>query len=163
MCLFSFTIQLELTIDHLPPINEPLVCAFTTLDKPTIYTNATRKRNGVNCTTPRTDLLPQIAQGKRKFQHFSTRSLFLSLSFAVLLVHKRCIYIYFISSIFQFCRYLVWVFLSRILLLLFVVGCRRPSSMLQNPAIVTVLRCTFAHNFHFVKNCMRNKKEWNGN
>lgn len=80
MCLFSFTIQLELTIDHLPPINEPLVCAFTTLDKPTIYTNATRKRNGVNCTTPRTDLLPQIAQGKRKFQHFSTRSLFLSLS-----------------------------------------------------------------------------------
>lgn len=59
-------LQLELTIDHLPPINEPLVCAFTTADKPTIYTNATRKRNGVNCTTPRTDLLPQIPQGKRK-------------------------------------------------------------------------------------------------
>lgn len=71
MCLFHS--QLELTIDHLPPINEPLVCAFTTLDKPTIYTNATRKRNGVNCTTPRTDLLPQIAQGKRKFHIYLFR------------------------------------------------------------------------------------------
>lgn len=58
--------QLELTIDHLPLLKESLVCAFTTADKPTIYTNATRKRNGVNCTTPRTDLLPQIAPGKRK-------------------------------------------------------------------------------------------------
>lgn len=41
------------------------MCAFTTVDKPTIFTNATRKRNGVNCTTPRTDLLPQITPGKR--------------------------------------------------------------------------------------------------
>lgn len=59
--------QLELTIEHLPQLkDENLLCAFTTADKPTIYTNATRKRNGVNCTTPRTDLLPQIAPGKRK-------------------------------------------------------------------------------------------------
>lgn len=57
---------LELQIDHLPALKDQLVCAFTTADKPTIYTNATRKRNGVNCTTPRTDLLPQIAQGKRR-------------------------------------------------------------------------------------------------
>lgn len=61
-----FIQQLELTIDHLPLLKESLVCAFTTADKPTIYTNATRKRNGVNCTTPRTDLLPQIAPGKRE-------------------------------------------------------------------------------------------------
>lgn len=56
---------LELVIDHLPALKEQLVCAFATAEKPTIYTNATRKRNGVNCTTPRTDLLPQIAPGKR--------------------------------------------------------------------------------------------------
>lgn len=56
---------LELIIDHLPSLKEPLVCAFTTQDK-VIVTNASRKRNGVNCTTPRTDLLPQIAPGKRK-------------------------------------------------------------------------------------------------
>jgi plexin A len=55
---------LELVIDHLPNLKEHLVCAFTTQDK-VIVTNATRKRNGVNCTTPRTDLLPQIAPKKR--------------------------------------------------------------------------------------------------
>lgn len=49
------------------------MCAFTTADKPTIYTNATRKRNGVNCTTPRTDLLPQIAPGKRMYFNDITR------------------------------------------------------------------------------------------
>lgn len=57
---------LELIIDHLPSLKEPLVCAFTTQDK-FIVTNASRKRNGVNCTTPRTDLLPQIALGKRMY------------------------------------------------------------------------------------------------
>lgn len=57
---------LELVIDHLPNLKEHLVCAFTIHDK-VIVTNATKKRNGVNCTTPRTDLLPQIEQGKRKF------------------------------------------------------------------------------------------------
>lgn len=57
---------LELVIDHLPNLKEHLVCAFTIQDK-VIVTNATKKRNGVNCTTPRTDLLPQIEQGKRKF------------------------------------------------------------------------------------------------
>lgn len=57
---------LELQIDHLPALKEPLLCAFTTSDdKPPQFTNATRKRNGVNCTTPRTDLLPQIVPGKR--------------------------------------------------------------------------------------------------
>lgn len=61
---------LEIGIDHLPALKEDLVCAFTTADKPTIFTNATRNRNGVNCTTPRTDLLPQIAPGKRKFIDF---------------------------------------------------------------------------------------------
>ncbi|XP_063706809.1 plexin-A4 isoform X3 [Culicoides brevitarsis] len=59
---------LELIIDHLPNLKEHLVCAFTfsSQEKP-LVTNATRKRNGVNCTTPRTDLLPQIAQGKHHF------------------------------------------------------------------------------------------------
>lgn len=59
---------LELIIDHLPNLKEHLVCAFTfaNQEKP-LVTNATRKRNGVNCTTPRTDLLPQIAPGKRKY------------------------------------------------------------------------------------------------
>lgn len=58
--------NLELVIDHLPNLKEHLVCAFTTKEK-VIVTNATRNGNIVNCTTPRTDLLPQIEQGKRKF------------------------------------------------------------------------------------------------
>ncbi|GAB0093919.1 Plexin_cytopl domain-containing protein [Sergentomyia squamirostris] len=57
---------LELVIDHLPPMKEHLMCAFTINDK-VLLTNATRKRNGVNCTTPRTDLLPQILPGKHHF------------------------------------------------------------------------------------------------
>uniref|UniRef100_A0A1A9VAI8 Sema domain-containing protein n=1 Tax=Glossina austeni TaxID=7395 RepID=A0A1A9VAI8_GLOAU len=57
---------LELTIDHLPQLKENLVCAFTTEEK-ALFTNATKKRNGVNCTTPRTDMLPQIEQGKHHF------------------------------------------------------------------------------------------------
>lgn len=57
---------LELIIDHLPQLKENLVCAFTTEEK-TLFTNATKKRNGVNCTTPRTDMLPQIEQGKHHF------------------------------------------------------------------------------------------------
>ncbi|XP_054746803.1 plexin-A2 isoform X1 [Anastrepha obliqua] len=57
---------LELIIDHLPQLKENLVCAFTTEEK-ALFTNATKKRNGVNCTTPRTDMLPQIEQGKHHF------------------------------------------------------------------------------------------------
>ncbi|KAH8398904.1 hypothetical protein KR222_005983, partial [Zaprionus bogoriensis] len=57
---------LELIIDHLPQLKENLICAFTTEDK-ALFTNATKKRNGVNCTTPRTDMLPQIEQGKHHF------------------------------------------------------------------------------------------------
>ncbi|KAM7341328.1 plexin A [Cochliomyia hominivorax] len=57
---------LELIIDHLPQLKENLVCAFTTEEK-ALFTNATKKRNGVNCTTPRTDMLPQIQQGKHHF------------------------------------------------------------------------------------------------
>uniref|UniRef100_W4VRI5 Putative plexins functional semaphorin receptor n=1 Tax=Corethrella appendiculata TaxID=1370023 RepID=W4VRI5_9DIPT len=62
---------LELVIDHLPNLKEHLVCAFAfpSYDK-LLKTNATKKRNGVNCTTPRTDLLPQIAPGKH---HFTAR------------------------------------------------------------------------------------------
>uniref|UniRef100_A0A1B0D0Z4 Uncharacterized protein n=1 Tax=Phlebotomus papatasi TaxID=29031 RepID=A0A1B0D0Z4_PHLPP len=60
---------LELVIDHLPALKEHLVCAFTITDK-VLLTNATRKRNGVNCTTPRTDLLPQIQPGRH---HFTSR------------------------------------------------------------------------------------------
>jgi len=57
--------NLELVIDHLPNLKEHLVCAFSTKEK-TIVTNATRNGNIVNCTTPRTDLLPQIEPGKRE-------------------------------------------------------------------------------------------------
>ncbi|XP_055615927.1 plexin-A2 isoform X1 [Toxorhynchites rutilus septentrionalis] len=59
---------LELVIENLPNLKEALVCAFTfaNMEKP-IITNATKKRNGVNCTTPRTDLLPQIGYGKNHF------------------------------------------------------------------------------------------------
>ncbi|XP_049284927.1 plexin-A2 isoform X3 [Anopheles funestus] len=59
---------LELIIENLPNLKEPLVCAFTfaSMEKP-IITNATKKRNGVNCTTPRTDLLPQIGYGENHF------------------------------------------------------------------------------------------------
>lgn len=59
--------NLELVIDHLPNLKEHLVCAFSTKEK-TIMTNATRNGNIINCTTPRTDLLPQIEQGKREFE-----------------------------------------------------------------------------------------------
>lgn len=62
---FLLFLQLELVIDHLPALKDDLVCAFTTQDK-VIVTNATKKTKGVNCTTPRTDSLPQIAKGKRK-------------------------------------------------------------------------------------------------
>lgn len=57
--------NLELVIDHLPNLKEHLVCAFTTKEK-LIVTNATRNGNIVNCTTPRTDLLPSIEPGRRK-------------------------------------------------------------------------------------------------
>lgn len=58
--------NLELVIDHLPNLKEHLVCAFSTKEK-VIVTNATRNGNIVNCTTPRTDLLPSIDPGRRKF------------------------------------------------------------------------------------------------
>jgi plexin A len=57
---------LDLIIDNLPSLTGHFLCAFTVLDKPLI-TNATRKGSGVNCTTPRTDLLPSIPPGQRKF------------------------------------------------------------------------------------------------
>lgn len=65
-----FEFQLELIIDHLPQLKENLVCAFTTAEK-TLFTEATKKRNGVNCTTPRTDMLPQIEPGERKYSAFN--------------------------------------------------------------------------------------------
>ncbi|XP_075218268.1 plexin A isoform X1 [Lycorma delicatula] len=57
---------LELTIDNLPTLSGQFLCAFTALDK-TLITNATRKPFGINCTTPRTDLLPSIPQGQHHF------------------------------------------------------------------------------------------------
>jgi plexin A len=58
--------QLELVIENLPTLSGQFLCAFTALDK-TLITNATRKPYGVNCTTPRTDLLPSIPQGQRNY------------------------------------------------------------------------------------------------
>lgn len=68
---------LELMIENLPNLKEPLVCAFTfaNMEKP-IITNATKKRNGVNCTTPRTDLLPQIGYGKSEYTDTSYYEVF---------------------------------------------------------------------------------------
>ncbi|CRK93426.1 CLUMA_CG006962, isoform A, partial [Clunio marinus] len=60
---------LELVIDHLPNVKEHLVCAFT-IKENVIVTNATRNDNIVYCATPRTDLLPQIEQGRH---HFTAR------------------------------------------------------------------------------------------
>ncbi|KAK7867968.1 hypothetical protein R5R35_004968 [Gryllus longicercus] len=57
---------LELVIDNLPTLPGQFLCAFTALDK-TLITNATRKSYGVNCTTPRTDLLPSIPPGQHHF------------------------------------------------------------------------------------------------
>ncbi|KAJ1526203.1 hypothetical protein ONE63_009362 [Megalurothrips usitatus] len=57
---------LELAIDHLPTLQGQFLCAFTALDK-TLITNATRKPPGINCTTPRTDLLPSIPPGQHHF------------------------------------------------------------------------------------------------
>ncbi|XP_057324219.1 plexin-A4 [Microplitis mediator] len=57
---------LELSIDNLPTLSGEFLCAFSVLDK-TLITNATRKQFGVNCTTPRTDLLPSIPIGHHHF------------------------------------------------------------------------------------------------
>ena len=63
-CLFLLSVQLDLVIDNLPTLSGQFLCAFTALDK-TLITNATKKNYGVNCTTPRTDLLPPIPVGQR--------------------------------------------------------------------------------------------------
>ncbi|XP_033218924.1 plexin-A4 [Belonocnema kinseyi] len=60
---------LELVIENLPTLSGQFLCAFSALDK-TLITNATRKSYGVNCTTPRTDLLPSIPPGQH---HFTAR------------------------------------------------------------------------------------------
>ncbi|XP_015599492.1 plexin-A2 [Cephus cinctus] len=57
---------LELVIENLPSLTGQFLCAFSALDK-TLITNATRKSYGVNCTTPRTDLLPAIPTGQHHF------------------------------------------------------------------------------------------------
>ncbi|KAF6215982.1 hypothetical protein GE061_000319 [Apolygus lucorum] len=60
---------LDLVIENLPSLDGQFICAFTALDK-TLVTKATRKPNGasgVNCTTPRTDLLPSIPPGQHHF------------------------------------------------------------------------------------------------
>lgn len=54
---------LELIIENLPVVSPggedmKLVCVFDVGGNKVLTTEATRKRNGVNCTTPRTDLLP---------------------------------------------------------------------------------------------------------
>ncbi|XP_026472464.1 plexin-A4 [Ctenocephalides felis] len=57
---------LELVIENLPNLSGQFQCAFSALDK-TLLTNATRKTYGVNCTTPRTDVLPAIPPGQHHF------------------------------------------------------------------------------------------------
>ncbi|XP_060879256.1 plexin-A2 [Metopolophium dirhodum] len=60
---------LELVIDNLPLLEGPFYCAFSVFDK-VLITNAIRKSFGVNCTTPRTDLLPFIPANQH---HFTTK------------------------------------------------------------------------------------------
>lgn len=55
---------LELVIDHLPNIKEHLACVFTIGSGPPVITDGTKKRNGLNCTTPRTDLVPAMESGQ---------------------------------------------------------------------------------------------------
>ncbi|XP_022901683.1 plexin-A2 [Onthophagus taurus] len=57
---------LDLAIENLPTLSGNFFCAFTALDK-TLITKATKKNYGVNCTTPRTDLLPNIPPGQHHF------------------------------------------------------------------------------------------------
>ncbi|XP_050540179.1 plexin-A4 [Daktulosphaira vitifoliae] len=60
---------LEIVIDNLPLLEGPFYCAYSVFDK-VLITNATRKSFGVNCTTPRTDLLPFIPSNQH---HFTTK------------------------------------------------------------------------------------------
>lgn len=61
-------------IENLPTLSGQFLCAFSALDK-TLITNATRKPYGVNCTTPRTDLLPSIPPGQRKYLVYNTKNI----------------------------------------------------------------------------------------
>jgi hypothetical protein len=76
-------------IDNLPTLSGQFLCAFTALDK-TLITNATRKSYGVNCTTPRTDLLPSIPQGQRKLTYLRiVHSVVMNLRMHAYVEHKR--------------------------------------------------------------------------
>ncbi|XP_042873532.1 plexin A3-like isoform X1 [Penaeus japonicus] len=57
---------LALMIDNLPSVDGPLQCVFSAMGKD-LTTNAKRTAQGVSCTTPRNDMLPDIPQNKHHF------------------------------------------------------------------------------------------------
>lgn len=67
-----FFFQLALTIDNLPSVEGSLQCGFNAFSK-LLYTDAKRTAQGVTCTTPRNDMLPDIPPNQRKFLFKSKR------------------------------------------------------------------------------------------
>ena len=61
----AFPWQLSLIIDNLPSVEGPLQCVFSAMNKD-LTTDATRTAQGVSCTTPRNDMLPDIPQNQRE-------------------------------------------------------------------------------------------------
>ncbi|XP_063875423.1 plexin-A1-like isoform X1 [Scylla paramamosain] len=57
---------LSLNIDNLPSVEGSLQCVFSAMNKD-LTTDATRTAQGVSCTTPRNDMLPDIPQNQHHF------------------------------------------------------------------------------------------------
>ena len=60
-----FSWQLSLNIDNLPSVEGSLQCVFSAMNKD-LTTDASRTAQGVSCTTPRNDMLPDIPQNQRE-------------------------------------------------------------------------------------------------
>lgn len=58
--------QLSLMIDNLPSVEGSLQCVFSAMGKD-LTTDARRTAQGVTCTTPRNDMLPDIPQNEREY------------------------------------------------------------------------------------------------
>ena len=57
--------QLTLMIENLPSVDGSLECVFRAMGK-VLPTAAKRTAQGVHCTTPRNDMLPDIPQNMRE-------------------------------------------------------------------------------------------------
>lgn len=72
-------------IDNLPSVEGSLQCVFSAMSKD-LTTDAKRTAQGVSCTTPRNDMLPDIPQNERKSKDLSLNehSINLGLYFEIL-------------------------------------------------------------------------------